>query len=63
MVVWVIVQSAWGKLFLDHSRGADPLSGRIGCMGCDCVDECENLSEKNTGNSGFMNSETSKIEG
>jgi hypothetical protein len=39
-VFWFGVQTVWRRSDPDAAHD-DPLAGRLGCMGCDCLEVCE----------------------
>ena len=42
MIIWVVVQSFWGKTFAEHLTDEDVLAGRTKCGNCGCTTICEN---------------------
>ncbi len=42
MVLWVVVQRIWGKMFSDRFPDEDVLAGRSGCGNCGCTTTCKN---------------------
>ncbi len=42
MIVWVIVQSLWRKIFADQISDDDVLAGRTSCSNCGCTTVCKN---------------------
>jgi hypothetical protein len=46
MIIWMIVQSLWGKTFSDHLSDEDVLAGRTSCRNCGCTTSCKKEVEK-----------------
>ncbi|MFQ5445559.1 MAG: hypothetical protein ACE5FF_01385 [Saprospiraceae bacterium] len=42
MILWVVVQSLWGKTFSEHLTDEDVLADRRSCGNCGCTTVCEN---------------------
>ena len=40
MILWVIVQMAWKKVFADHISDEDVLADRRSCKNCGCIQIC-----------------------
>ena len=40
MILWMIVQFFWGKIFSDHLSDEDVLAGRTSCGNCGCTTLC-----------------------
>jgi hypothetical protein len=41
MILWVIVQGFWRKVFSDEITDEDVLSGRTDCSNCGCTTICK----------------------
>lgn len=39
LIAWLAIQRAWQRAF-PEAAGEDALSGRLGCRGCGCGEEC-----------------------
>jgi hypothetical protein len=48
MVIWVVVQSIWGKIFSEYMTDEDVLAGRTSCGNCGCTTACKNKSTEIT---------------
>jgi hypothetical protein len=46
LVMWVVVQSWWGKVFADNITDDDVLAGRTKCSNCGCTTVCENKTKQ-----------------
>jgi len=44
MLIWVLVQSGWRKVFSDHLEDEDVMAGRTDCGNCGCTSSCKNKS-------------------
>jgi hypothetical protein len=42
MVLWVVVQRHWKKIFSEQLSDEDVLAGRSDCGNCRCANNCEN---------------------
>ncbi len=42
MVLWVVVQRHWKKIFSEQLSDEDVLAGRSDCGNCHCATICEN---------------------
>jgi hypothetical protein len=42
MVIWVVVQAFWRRIFADHISDEDVLAERRSCSNCGCTTICEN---------------------
>jgi hypothetical protein len=42
MVLWVVIQRNWGKMFSDQLSDEDVLAGRSDCTNCGCITSCKN---------------------
>jgi hypothetical protein len=40
LLLWVLVQSWWGKVFADHMIDEDVMAGRTKCSNCGCTTVC-----------------------
>jgi len=40
LVLWVVVQAAWGRVFAGYCTDPDVLAGRRGCGGCKAKKQC-----------------------
>ena len=41
MIIWIVIQSWWGKIFSDNLSDDDVLAGRTSCSNCGCTAVCE----------------------
>ena len=41
LIIWIVVQSWWGKTFADQLSDDDVLAGRTSCSNCGCTAICE----------------------
>ena len=41
LLLWIAVQSWWGKTFKEHIHDEDVLAGRTSCGNCGCVTICD----------------------
>jgi len=46
MIMWIVVQVWWGRIFADHVDDDDVLAGRSQCSNCGCVTICKEHGEK-----------------
>jgi hypothetical protein len=46
MILWVMVQTYWGKSFADYIDDEDVLAARGGCGNCGCMNACKNKTAK-----------------
>jgi hypothetical protein len=49
MMVWIIVQSLWRKIFAEHISDEDVLAERRSCGNCGCSTICKKNNNKNIG--------------
>jgi len=42
VLVWVLVQTLWGKTFSEYISDEDVMAGRTKCSNCGCTTACEN---------------------
>lgn len=42
MLVWLVVQTFWGRIFADYMSDEDVLADRRSCKNCGCKTACEN---------------------
>jgi hypothetical protein len=47
MVLWVVVQRHWKKIFSEQLSDEDVLAGRSDCGSCGCTTICENKPRNN----------------
>ncbi len=45
MMMWVIIQFWWRKVFSDQISDDDVLAGRTSCSNCGCTTVCERKNE------------------
>ncbi len=45
MILWIVVQAFWRKVFAEHISEADVLAGRTKCGNCGCTTVCNNRKE------------------
>ncbi|TRX49863.1 hypothetical protein FNH22_26525 [Fulvivirga sp. M361] len=48
IVLWVLVQSYWRKIFSAHITDEDVLAGRSSCGNCGCLTSCKNKQEQDS---------------
>lgn len=46
VVLWVLVQAYWRKIFADHITDEDVLAGRTDCGNCGCLTTCKNNNKQ-----------------
>ncbi len=42
MIIWMVVQSFWGKTFSEYISDDDVMAGRTKCSNCGCTTVCKN---------------------
>jgi hypothetical protein len=48
-LAWTAVQHAWKRTFPERCADPDALSGRIGCHGSDCSNDCDRRGPRRAG--------------
>jgi hypothetical protein len=46
MIIWIGVQSIWGKTFSEYLIDEDVMAGRTKCGNCGCTTACKNDMKK-----------------
>jgi hypothetical protein len=41
LLIWVLVQSGWRKIFAEHISDEDVMAGRTQCGNCGCTTVCD----------------------
>lgn len=42
MIIWMVVQSQWRRIFSENLSEEDVLAGRTSCSNCGCTTVCKN---------------------
>ncbi|MCR9286218.1 MAG: hypothetical protein NXI23_02390 [Bacteroidetes bacterium] len=42
MIIWIVVQSQWRRIFSENLSEEDVLAGRTSCSNCGCTTVCKN---------------------
>ena len=48
MLLWLVVQTLWGRIFADYMDDEDVLADRRSCKNCGCTTACENKMKQMT---------------